>query len=245
MNNKVAVIIEARMTSSRLPGKVLKTVDGKPMLKFLIDRLRTIKSIDEIIIATTINKEDDPIVKFSENEKVSYFRGSELNVLERVYFAAKKFKVDQIIKITSDCPIIDPSIVEHCMRVYDNNDIDFLSNAHIRSYPDGMDVVIFNFPSLEKSYQMANDSKELEHVSLFMRRNPQIFRSIYLVAPPELHWPELGLTLDEKDDFNLISNIISTLGSNSIFSCGEVIQLLRKKPELLKINKDIKRKVIY
>ena len=125
-----SAIIEARMTSSRLPGKVLKKVLGKSMLKYLIERLKLVDSLDNIIIATTKNSADDVIEKFSIKESIKNFRGSENNVLERVLCAARENKVDTIVKITADCPIIDPNIVEFCIRMFKKNNIDFLSNGH-------------------------------------------------------------------------------------------------------------------
>ncbi len=239
---KIAAIIEARMTSSRLPGKVLKTVMGKPMLEYLIERLKLVDSLDEIIIATTTNTEDDKIQKFAEEKNILVHRGSEFNVMKRVLEGAKKYKVDIVVKITGDCPIIDPNIVEQCIRIFEKNSIDFLSNGHFRSYPDGMDVAVFTYEALEKSFSLTHDKLDLEHVTLHMRNNPEIFRSIYLLAPPNLHWPELGLTLDEIGDYELIKKIIEHFGKDCIFSCEKVINYLKKEPDLLSLNEYVDRK---
>jgi spore coat polysaccharide biosynthesis protein SpsF len=237
-----SAIIEARMTSSRLPGKVLKKVLGKSMLKYLIERLKLVDSLDNIIIATTKNSADDVIEKFSIMESIKNFRGSENNVLERVLCAARENKVDTIVKITADCPIIDPNIVEFCIRMFKKNNIDFLSNGHLRTYPDGMDVAVFKTSSLEKSYKNTSEKLDLEHVTLHMRNNPKMFTPLYVVAPPELHWPELGLTLDEEDDLKLISKIIKHFGKDKIFTCGEAINFIRTNKNLLKINEEVIRK---
>lgn len=239
---KTVAIIEARMTSKRLPGKVLKKVEDKPMLKYLIERLDLVKSLDDIVIATTNNETDNVIEDFAKQESVKIFRGSENNVLERVLFAARNNHAQTIVKITGDCPIIDPNIVEYCIRMYKENNVDFLSNGHIRSYPDGMDVAVFEISSLEKSYNLTSDKLDLEHVTLHMRKNPSLFAPLYLLAPPELHWPELGLTLDEPDDLKLITKIIEHFGKERIFTCNDVIQFIKTNKKLLKINEKVLRK---
>lgn len=242
---KIVSIIEARMTSSRLPGKVLLKAANKPMLYHLVSRLRHVKKIDEIVIATTINKEDDKIINFAKKNNIKFFRGSENNVLERVYCAATFFKADVIVQITGDCPIIDPIIVEQVLGIYLINKADYVGNAHVRSYPDGMDVQVFSFKSLKKCYSISSAPLEMEHVTLGLRRRPKIFKPIHIIAPKNLFWPSLGLTLDEKKDYIFLKKIIEyfTRTKNKNFSCHDVINLLKKnKKHWLKINQKVKRK---
>jgi len=240
---KFIATIEARMTSSRLPGKPLMKAGGKTMLEHLVMRLRRVKSIDSIVLATTINNEDDDLVNEAERLGINCFRGSEDDVLNRVIGAASSIDADVIIEITGDCPIIDPGIVEQTIQMYKAHNVDYVSNVMIRSYPDGMDVQVFTLETLIKSASMTNDPLDIEHVSLHIRNNPELFTRVHLVAPPELHWPELGLTLDEEKDFDLISTVIEHFVDESyLFSCQDAINLLKENPQLTKINKTVSRK---
>ena len=240
---KTVATIEARMTSSRLPGKVLLQVLGKPMLHHLINRLKSVPSIDEIVLATTTNATDDVLVEFALKEKVRVYRGSELNVMARVIGAAEASGADVIVEITGDCPIIDPDIVSQTIQMFLHHDAAYVSNSHIRSYPDGMDAQVFRLDTLKRSAAKTNDPLDYEHVSLHIRNHPEIFPRVDLVAPPSLWWPELGLTLDEEADYQLLKNIIETLGPDKpLFSCHDVIQLLKKNPDWLDINRAVLRK---
>jgi spore coat polysaccharide biosynthesis protein SpsF len=240
---KIVATIEARMTSSRLPGKVLMTVLGKPMLHYLVMRLHAVKSIDEIVLATTINDADDPLVEFAEKEKISIFRGDEDDVLGRVIGAAESVSADVVVQITGDCPIIDPDIIEQTIQMFKANDISYVSNGIIRSYPDGMDTQVFTLESLKKSALMTNDPLDREHVSLHMSNHPELFPILHLIAPPSLYWPELGLTLDEISDYELIKKIIECFEPNNLlFSCREVVQLLQQRPDWVAINQAVVRK---
>ncbi len=240
---KKVAIIEARMTSSRLPGKVLKVVNEKPILTYLLNRLKTIKLIDEIVIATTTNPEDDLLEQFSNNENVSCFRGSEEDVMGRVVKAGISSKAELIIEVTGDCPIIDPSIVEQLIKIYLCNDAEYVGNSHIHTYPEGMQAQIFSLNTLIKSSNMTNKPLDREHVTLHIRNNPKLFKPLHLVAPRELHRPDLGLALDEIDDLKLLTKVISHFNFiNENFSCLEVINLLNNKPDWVAINKNVYRK---
>jgi len=240
---KIVATIEARMTSSRLPGKVLLPVLGKPILYYLVSRLKSVSLIDDIIIATTTNSMDDVLVKFSENEGVLHYRGSEKDVLTRVIGAGEIAKADIIVEITGDCPIIDPEIVEQTIQMFLHHDAAYVSNAHIRSYPDGMDVQVFTLENLKKSGTMTQSPLDREHVSLHMRNHPDIFPPIHLVAPTSLWWPDLGLTLDESADYELLKLIIEYFSDKDpLFSCLDVIRLLQANPDWVKINQTVSRK---
>jgi spore coat polysaccharide biosynthesis protein SpsF len=235
--------IEARMTSSRLPGKVLLEANGKPLLSHLIGRLKSVKSIDVICLATTTNVTDDILAKFALDEGISLFRGSEDNVLSRVIGAAESVGADVIVEITGDCPIIDPDIIEQAIQTYHKNKLDYVSNVKILSYPVGMDVQVFSLAVLKRSESMTSDALDLEHVASHIRRNPEIFSHLNMVAPPSLHWPELGLTLDEQGDYMLIKKIIEYFGNeNELFSCSEVVALLRSNEDWISINSHVTRK---
>ncbi len=240
---KIVATIEARMGSSRLPGKVLLPALGRPMLDHLVSRLRSVPSIDEVVLATTTSAADTPLVRFAEAAQLRVFRGSEQDVMSRVIGAAAAGSADVIVEITADCPIIDPDVVEQTIRVFLNNEADYVANCHVRSYPDGMDTQVFRLSTLQRSAGMTDDRLDREHVSLHIRNHPEIFRHIHLVAPPSLHWPGLGLTLDEESDYRLLKQIIETLApEDPLFGCGAVIDLLRARPDWVDINRAVVRK---
>jgi spore coat polysaccharide biosynthesis protein SpsF len=233
------------MTSTRLPGKVLLPAGGKPMLKHLVDRLRQVKSIQVIVLATTVNRTDDCLEAFAKEENIAYFRGSEEDVMGRVIGAADSVNADIVVEITGDCPVIDPLIVEQTIQMFLHNDCELASNSLIRSYPDGMDTLVFALDTLKRSAALTNDPLDREHVTLYICNHPELFRPVTLIAPPDLYWPELGLTLDEKADYELLKNLIEYFGpSRPYFSCREVIELLRTRPEWVAINQEVRRKVI-
>lgn len=240
---KYVATIEARMTSSRLPGKVMMQAAGRPMIQHLVDRLKSVDSINDIIIATTRNAEDDVIEEFSDSHDVRCYRGSEDDVMDRVLSAASSCKADVVVEITGDCPIIDPRIIQQSVQIFKHNECDYASNVIIRSYPDGMDTQVFWLDVLKRSESMTNDKLDREHVSLHIRNNPNIFKQINLIAPPDQYWPELGLTLDEYRDYNLLKKIIEHYADyNYFFSCSEVVSLLKDKLEWVSINRGIIRK---
>ncbi len=239
---KIVATIEARMTSSRLPGKVLMPVEGGTMLQHLVKRLRAVPSLDAIVLATTSNSADDLLEVFASNEQINCFRGSEDDVMQRVIDAASSVNADVVVEITGDCPIIDPQIVEQAIRMFKAHDAAYVSNAKVRSYPDGMDVQVFRLDTLKKSASLTAERLNREHVTLHIRNHPELFPHLHLVAPPEIHWPELGLTLDEQADYELLRRIIDHFAANPIFSCLDVVRLLGKKPEWLEINSAVIRK---
>ena len=239
----IIATIEARTTSSRLPGKVLLKSKGIPLLGHLVNRLKQLTVIDKIVLATTINKEDDVLINFAREYDIDFFRGSEEDVMGRVLKAGEAYKAETIVEITGDCPLIDPDIVDQVIRTFINNDCDFVNNNSFLSYPDGMDTRVFSLKALKKSYGLTNNKLDYEHVTLHMKKNPKLFKIINLTAPKNLYWPELGLTLDEKLDYIFINKIIEYLyDKNPFFNLHEIIDLLKKRPELLSINSQVKRK---
>ncbi len=241
---KIGAIIEARMSSSRLPGKVLMTAANKPFLLHIVERLKRVKKIDKIIVATTNNKKDEEIVKFCKKNNISFFRGSEDNVMQRVILAAKKYKLDLITEVTGDCPIIDYRIIDQCLEIFLSNKVDYVTNCHIRSYPDGMDVQVYKLKTLIKSSKMTKNKLDQEHVTLHIRKNPSIFKTINLMPNRDMYWPELGLTLDEYKDYLLLKKIIEHFykKKNKLFSCEDVINFLRFNKKIRNINRIVKRK---
>jgi spore coat polysaccharide biosynthesis protein SpsF len=241
---KVIATVEARMTSTRLPGKVLLPASGKPMLEHLVSRLRRVGSLQGVVLATTVNRTDDVLEDFAGRQDIAVFRGSEDDVMSRVIGAAESVTADVIVEITGDCPIIDPSLVEQTIRMFFHNRCDYATNAHVRSYPIGMDTQVYRLETLKKSYAMTSDPLDREHVTRHIRLNPDTFIHVNLVAPPELHWPELGLTLDEHPDYELLKKIIEHFADRQpYFGCAQVVDLLRHDhPEWIGINQAVKRK---
>jgi spore coat polysaccharide biosynthesis protein SpsF len=244
---KIVSTIEARMTSSRLPGKVMLPADGKPMLEHLINRLKKVPSVDEIVLATTINDADQVLVDFAAKKDINVFRGSEEDVMSRVISAAESVNAEVVVEITGDCPIIDPLIVEQTIQMFLNNPCDYCSNAHVRTYPIGMDTQVYRLETLRKSFAMTDHPLDREHVTRHIRLNPDLFSQIHLVAAPDQYWPDLGLTLDEQKDYELLKNIIEYFGDeNPMFSCREVLHLLHYiHPEWIGINKHVMRKGLH
>jgi spore coat polysaccharide biosynthesis protein SpsF len=241
---KIVSTIEARMTSSRLPGKVLLEVLDKPMLEHLVNRLKRTPSIDQIVLATTVNKTDDVLVELAEKLGIACFRGSEENVMARVMGAAESVKADLIVEITGDCPLVDPNIVEQTIRMYQNNSCEYASNVGVLSYPTGFDAQVFALDTLKKSYSMTSDPLDYEHVTRHIRMHPEIFKTVTLVAGPEDHWPDLGIVLDEPKDYELLSKIFGHFKDRPYeVTCREVIHLLRDvHPEWLSVNEDVVRR---
>ncbi|MDZ7641813.1 MAG: glycosyltransferase family protein [Desulfurivibrio sp.] len=239
---RVAAIVEVRMTSSRLPGKHLLTADGKAMLGHLVARLKAVPTIAEIVIATTENQTDDVLVEFSKRENVQVFRGSEEDVMGRVLAAAQEFKAEVICEVTGDCPIIDPELLEQLIQTFLGNKAVYVNNAKL-GLPDGMGAQVFTVDALEKSASMTNAPLDREHVTQHIIRNPDLFPPMYLAPLRSHYWPRLGLTLDEKADYELLKLIIEHFGTDKpLFGCQEVLDLLRVEPEWVAINRDVVRK---
>ena len=211
-------------------------------LEYLIRRVKKLDFIDNIIIATTINPKDLEIVGIAKKLKVKYFRGSEENVLDRIIKAAQKFKTEIIVRVTSDCPVIDLDLIYQAYYVYKNNKSDYVSNGFIRSYPLGMDVEVFSLKVLRKSLRFANNPECKEHITLAIRRNPKEFDHLNLIAPKSLKYPKIGLTLDYKEDLILLKKIIKYFW-NKNYNCKDIIEYLSKNKKVAKLNNHVKRTI--
>ena len=242
-NKRIVATIEARMTSSRLPGKVLMEACGKPMLQHMIERLQRVPSLDGIIVATTGNDTDAAIVELAESMGVGFFRGSEDDVLLRVLGAAREHDIDVIVEMTGDCPLIDPSLVEDCILGYQNAEVDYVSNVLERTYPRGMDTQVFATEILADVANRTNDPEDYEHVSIYIYRHPEIYSLKNMPGPPELTDPELGLTLDAPEDFELIRRIFEILyPDNPDFRLSDILSLLENNSALAGLNAHVRRK---
>lgn len=238
---KVVCIMQARTGSTRLPGKVLKKICGKTVLEHDIDRLRRIKNIDEIVIATTDKEKDDEIVDEALMLGVKYFRGSEEDVLSRYYYAAKEYKADVVVRVTSDCPLIDSHVSEETINLYLNNRYDYVNNTYEATFPRGFDTEVFSFNLLEKAFKETKENIYREHVTTYFWKNPEIF-SIGCYKN-DVDYSAYRLTLDTEQDLELITIIYDKLyNKNKYFGLKEIVELFKNNSELYNINKMIEQK---
>jgi spore coat polysaccharide biosynthesis protein SpsF len=233
-------IVEARMTSRRFPGKVLRPFLGRPALGVLVERLKRARTLDGIVIATTTNATDDPLAALAGAEGVAVFRGSEDDVLGRVLGAAQASRADVIVEITGDCPLLDPSVVDICVEHYRGGAYDFVANTVPESadaYPTGMDVRIFSTARLAELDCRTQDPRDREHVSLHFWEHPQEYRLGFVAAPPELRWPDIYIVLDEPSDYEMLRAVYEALHpTKPQFGLRDILDFLRQRPDLLERN---------
>ncbi|OFS19730.1 MULTISPECIES: cytidylyltransferase domain-containing protein [Clostridium] len=240
---KVVCIMQARVGSSRLPGKVLKEICGKTVLEHDVNRLKLVNNIDEIVIATTIEKQDEKIVDEAQRLGVKYFRGSESDVLSRYYFAAKENNADIVVRVTSDCPCLDYNILNDMINKYldEYEDSNYMSNTVERSYPRGYDAEIFSFKALEEAYNNAEKDYEREHVTPYIYDLNNNFKILSYKNSKD--YSKYRITLDTKEDFEVIRAIYKNLfNKKGYFLLNDVIEFLDSNPQIVEINKEIEQK---
>lgn len=240
---KIAAIIQARMGATRLYGKVLKDICGIPVIIHVANRVKQCKKLNEIVVATSVKKENDEIEELLDKENIKVFRGSEDDVLSRYYYAAKENDADIIIRITADCPLIDPHIVDEVIDFYLKNDYDIVTNAGNdliqRTYPRGLDVEIFSFKALEEAHNNAKKKYQREHVTPYIYENSE---KIYYYKN-EIDYSNHRWTLDTKEDFELISIIYNNLykGEHN-FYFYDILNFINNNPNIMNINSHIEQK---
>lgn len=243
---KVVAIIQARMGSTRLPGKVMKNICGKTVLAHVVERVRASQGVGSIVIATTIKGPDNAVAEEAAHLDVKVFRGSQEDVLSRYYLAAVENKADIVVRVTSDCPLFDAHILDDMLHLFEQQElagepIDYLSNSLVRSFPLGLDAEIFTFAALERAYREATKDYEREHVTPYLYQHPEIFRVLNFPHVPDLscyRW-----TLDTPEDFLVIKTIYETLGRDGkIFSTEAILQLMKERPELAALNAHVHQK---
>ena len=241
----VVAVIQARMGSSRLPGKVLKDISGKPMLWHVVNRLRYSKLINKIVVATSVNKKDDVIEKFCKENNIDFYRGSEKDVLDRYYQTAILYKADYVVRITADCPLIDPQVVDKVISGYlrNVNTFDGANNTIDRTYPRGLDVEIVSFSALEKCWKSANKDYQREHVMVYIYECEKIFKLHSVKNSRDLS--HFRWTVDEEADLRFVREVYNRLYQEErVFFMEDVLKVLGEDPYLRKINKDIRQKHI-
>jgi len=235
-SSKASVIIQARMGATRLPGKVLMKVLDKTILEHVIERVKRSRRIDNVIVATTTKSEDKPVAELMKKCGVEVFRGSEEDVLDRFYQAAKKHNIKHIVRITADCPLIDPRIIDTAIARYFNSGADYCSNVWDRTYPDGEDVEVFNFKSLESAWKKARLLSEREHVTPFMTNNRKDFKIVQFKQGIDLS--KKRWSLDRKDDYKFIKAVLEGIyPDNPDFHIGDVVKFLESNPGVEDLNK--------
>ncbi len=235
----IGAIIQARMTSSRLPGKILMQVIGRPIISYLLERLRFSCHIDRIILATTTNQADNALISAMKDENVPVYRGSENDVLDRYYQAAKAFQVDHIMRITADCPLIDPELCDRVAEVYRKSNADFVYLGP--SFAEGLDCGIFSFHALEKAWREARLKSEREHVTPYLHNHPEFFSKIEISN--ETDDSHYRLTVDEEVDFRVVEQIFLNLyrTGEQPFLARQIKSFLDAHPEIFNLNANIIR----
>lgn len=234
---RVVAIIQARMGSTRLPGKILKPILGEPLLARMLERVRRAKKLDTVVVATTDKPEDDAIAQIAKNAGVKVFRGSENDVLDRFYKAAKEARADVVIRLTGDCPLMDPGVIDLVVAHFEAGQHAFDYSSTPRNYPEGLDTEIFTFVALEEAARRATLPSEREHVSPYIKNHLERFTCASWQEGSgdysSMHW-----SVDTQADFDFVTKIFEQLyPANPSFSKDDVLSLLTRRPELLEIHK--------
>lgn len=233
IRKNIGCIIQARMSSTRLPGKVMKIIDNKPLLFHVIDQLKHCKQLENIVVATTYLKEDKVIEDYVKNLNVKCFRGPPTDVLDRFLQCAKFCSIKTIIRITADNPLIDPTVVDQAIEKFNTGNFDYLSTSQSKTFPNGTEVEIFSFQALENASLNAKKLSEREHVTPYFYNNPDKFLLGQLTCSENLS--HLRWTVDKENDLELVKKLISKIKKRPIL-ISDIIQVLKNEPELIKIN---------
>ncbi len=229
--NSVA-IVQTRMSSTRLPGKVLKTIGNKTVLGHVIDRLSRCQLIDKIVVATTTDADDDVLVDWCEQRNIRHFRGDRDDVLSRFHGCALQFGAEEIVRVTSDNPLIDPGIVDKTIKLRRSKSADYAANNLEKSFPHGLDVEVITFKALSESFHKAVEQYEKEHVTQFVRHRPSKYRLVNMSSGG--NWHDVRVTLDEDEDRQLIE-LVMLLQGEDVYFAG-LKSLFSKFPALKHVN---------
>lgn len=243
---RVVAIIQARMGSTRLPGKILMDIAGRTMLEHVVERVRRARRVDEVVVATSVDPEDDQVALFCVRKGILYSRGPNQDVLERYVEAAHEHHADVIVRITADCPLMDPGVIDKTVDQFlsQKEEVDFTSNrgkgAINRTYPIGMDVEVFSRKALERAAMEASQDYEREHVTPYMYEVPGRFRTVSIDSGGD--YGHLRWTVDTKEDLEFVRQIYLKLEENPYFGMEQVLELLRDEPALKEINAAVRQK---
>ncbi|MBX9348843.1 cytidylyltransferase domain-containing protein [Chromobacterium piscinae] len=241
---KILTLLQARTSSTRLPGKVLKDLLGQPMILHQIQRVQRARAIGTLCLVTSTDTSDDLLVETVGQADVMVFRGSLDDVLDRFYQAASLHAPDVVVRLTGDCPLIDPQIIDQALERFQQEGCDYLSNSNPATYPDGMDVEVFSFHALEKAWECATLPSEREHVTAYIYKHPEQFKLSNLINDIDLS--SIRLTVDEVEDFHLVEKIYGELlPKNPEFLLTDVLKLLQQNPQWVSLNQSISRNAGY
>jgi spore coat polysaccharide biosynthesis protein SpsF len=244
-NPNIVTIIAARMGSSRLPGKVLKDLAGEPMLVRVANRTRQATTLGTVVIATTVSPANDVIVNLCEGRNWPFSRGSETDALDHYYKIASRFRADIVVRITADCPLIDPQVIDTVVNEFllHRSEVDYVSNCELRTFPRGLDTEVMSMDALERAWQDDHNPDWRCHVTQYIRRNTDLFRIRNVQNTVGKDYSYMRWTVDTPEDFDFISKIYNHFQRDT-FGWEEVLHLLEIHPEWLDINKDIQQKIV-
>lgn len=240
----ISAIVQIRMGSTRLPGKTFLNLAGKPLIYHVINRLKSTKKVNELIIATTKNNEDDEIEIWCKNHEIKCFRGSENNVLKRYYDCAQKYNSDYIVRVTGDDPFKDYRIIDKAVEIITSNKYDFVCNNSPASYPEGLDVEVFTKDTLTKIYENVTSDEEKEHVTLYIHNNKSLFKTFNMENSEDLS--NYRWTIDYEEDYIFTKKIYDKLYfKKNIFLTEDIYKILKENSSLLSINNNQKKSILY
>jgi spore coat polysaccharide biosynthesis protein SpsF len=240
----ITAIIQARVGSTRLPNKVFSVIEGKPLLWHVVERLKNSKYLDKIVIATTINENDIKIADWAAENKIICYRGSEDNVLERYYQAAKYFGSDTIVRITADDPFKDYQIMDAVIEKFQIKGVDIACNINPPTFPEGLDIEVFSFNAIEHAYLNVSTNFEKEHVTQYFYKNPGLFTICNMSYKDNLS--SLRWTIDEDKDLEMARSVYSKLFvKGEVFLMNDILELLDRHPWIAAINNVVSRSIMY
>lgn len=243
-SERILLIIQARMSSTRLPGKVLQDIAGKPMLAWVVERARKAQTVSEVVVATTREPSDDPIDAYCRQMGYACTRGSLEDVLDRFYQTARQYQADVVVRVTADCPLIDPAEIDHVVREYRRSGVDFAANRlpppFGRTYPIGLDTEVCSFAALERAWKEAREPYQREHVMPYLYEVPGRFRVLRIDHDPD--YGDLRWTVDTPQDLELVRAIFERMAGRNGFGWLDVLELFQREPELARMNAGINQK---
>jgi spore coat polysaccharide biosynthesis protein SpsF len=240
---RTIAIIQARMGSTRLSGKVLGEIGGKTMLARVVCRTQRASSLDEVVVATTTNLTDDVIADECGKLHVALFRGDEQDVLDRYYQAAQSHRADLVVRITSDCPLIEPEVIDHVVGEFLVTQPDYASSTLERTYPRGLDTEVMSLAALKRAWSEASEPYQRVHVTPYLYQNPGLFRLLSVTHKEDLS--QHRWTVDTAEDLAFVREVYRRLGNDDAFSWRQVLDLLAHEPELMAINQEIQQKALH
>ena len=239
---KNAAIIQARMNSNRLPGKVLQDICGQTMLACVLRRVKRASLLDQVIVATSATDADNAIIDECQKLAVPTFRGSEVDVLDRFYHAMLSCGADVAVRITADCPLIEPEIIDKVLRAFLSSNVDYASNTLNRTYPRGLDVEVTKLSALKCAWEQSSKLYHRAHVTPYLYENPQKFKLLSVTNKTD--WSCYRWTVDTSDDLEFVRKVYELLGCNDLFNWREALRICNKNPGIVELNRHVEQKAL-